>query len=191
MQKEKDILISEFENEMIDYFPNWNIIIEKNNVTTKTFGQRLKKLRESRGLTQKEIGDQLSYKKQNISKIEKGKNKKIPVNKLDFISDQLSVSVAYLLGLEEDDSLHYDKRHYYFLQCPNKKYEPVKKDVFLKPLVYPMETWGIPMDNMMNTVIEGLKTDYELIAFLYFIFTAKKEKQKKIRDIINAIKKIL
>ena len=191
MQNERDILINAFENEMRHYFPNWNAIIEANNIAPETFGQRLRKLRESRGLTQVEMGERLSCGKQNISKIENGKNKNIPVKKLDDLSDLFSVSVAYLLGLDDDDSLYFDKSQYYFWEYPDNKYEFVKKDVLNKPLIYPMETWGNSLENMLKTVIEGLRTDYDLTQFLHLFFTAKKTKQKKIRNIVIAIKKIL
>lgn len=191
MQSERDILINAFENEMMHYFPNWNAIIEANNIAPEIFGQRLRKLRESRGLTQVEMGERLSCGKQNISKIENGKNQNIPVKKLDDLSDLFSVSIAYLLGLNDDDSLQFDKRQYYFWEYPDNKYEFVKEDVLKKPLTFPMETWGNPLENMLKTVIEGLRTDYDLTQFLYLVFTAKKTKQKKIRDIVIAIKKIL
>jgi len=54
-----------------------------------------------------------------------------------------------------------------------------------------METWGNSLENMLKTVIEGLRTDYDLTQFLHLFFTAKKTKQKKIRNIVIAIKKIL
>ena len=191
MQSEKDTLINSFEKKMISYFPNWNTIIDANNVTTKTFGQRLKRLRKSRGLNQVEMGERLSYKKQNISKIENGKNKQIPVDKLDFISDIFSVSIAYLLGLEDDDGVHFDKRHYYFWENPNSEYGLVKEDILNKPLIYPMETWGSPKEEMINIVIEELKTDYDLLDSLYRIFTIEKTKRKNFIDIIKALKNIL
>ncbi|MBE6805643.1 MAG: helix-turn-helix transcriptional regulator [Ruminococcaceae bacterium] len=191
MQNNKELLIEEFKDEMIRYDPNWNVIADLYNVSTEKFGERLKSLRKSRGFTQEYVGEKLSYTKQSINKIEKGKNKKIPVDKLNFISNLFSISVAYLLGLIDDDSVHIDKSEYYFWEHPNNKYVEVRDQVVQKRLTYPMATWGSPTERMLDAVTDELKNDYELLTALYNIFKTEKTKRKQIRGIIKAVEKIL
>lgn len=191
MQNNNEPLIEEFKDEMIRYDPNWNVIVDLYNVSTEKFGERLKELRKSRGFTQEYVGEKLSYTKQSINKIEKGKNKKIPVDKLNFISNLFSISVAYLLGLIDDDSVHIDKSEYYFWEHPNNKYVEVRDQVVQKRLTYPMATWGSPTERMLDAVTDELKNDYELLTALYNIFKTEKTKRKQIRGIIKAVEKIL
>ena len=185
MENNNELLIEEFKDEMIRYDPNWNVIVDLYNVSTEKFGERLKELRKSRGFTQEYVGEKLSYTKQSINKIEKGKNKKIPVDKLNFIS------VAYLIGLIDDDSVHIDKSEYYFWEHPNNKYVEVRDHVVQKRLTYPMATWGSPTERMLDAVTDELKNDYELLTALYNIFKTEKAKRKQIRGIIKAVEKIL
>lgn len=191
MENNNELLIEEFKDEMIRYDPNWNVIVDLYNVSTEKFGERLKELRKSRGFTQEYVGEKLSYTKQSINKIEKGKNKKIPVDKLNFISNLFSISVAYLLGLIDDDSVHIDKSEYYFWEHPNNKYVEVRDHVVQKRLTYPMATWGSPTERMLDAVTDELKNDYELLTALYNIFKTEKAKRKQIRGIIKAVEKIL
>ena len=191
MNDNSELLIEEFNDEMIRYEPNWNAIVDLYDVSTEKFGERLKTLRKSRGFTQEYVGEKLSYTKQSINKIEKGKNKKIPVDKLDFISNLFSVSEAYLLGLIDDDDVHIDKSEYYFWEHPNNKYVEVRDQVVQKRLTYPMATWGSPTERMLDAVTNELKSDYELLTALYNIFKTEKAKRKQIRGIIKAVEKIL
>ena len=191
MENNNELLIEEFKDEMIRYDPNWNVIVDLYNVSTEKFGERLKELRKSRGFTQEYVGEKLSYTKQSINKIEKGKNKKIPVDKLNFISNLFSISVEYLLVLIDDDSVHIDKSEYYFWEHPNNKYVEVRDHVVQKRLTYPMATWGSPTERMLDAVTDELKNDYELLTALYNIFKTEKAKRKQIRGIIKAVEKIL
>lgn len=63
----------------------------------ESIGKRIKKLRESYGITQKKLGEVLGYSEARISYIESGKR---PITKLDLykIADIFKVSVDYFLS---------------------------------------------------------------------------------------------
>ena len=191
MTSELERVINEFSREMQRYYPNWNTIIEVQKIPTEIFGERLKALRKKRGHTQEFMGERLGCSKQAINKIEKGKNKKIPVDKLDMCSELFSVSVAYLLGLEKDDGIHIDKSQYYFWEFPNSKLEYAKEKLIENPLLYPFESWGEPTEIMLNYITNALKNDYELIRIIHHILEVKETTKKDIKGVFKAIEKIL
>ena len=191
MLTEHELLMERFAKEVTTYYPDWNAIINANHITPDIFGKRLEEIRKGQSLKQAEMGERLSYSKQAISKLEKGKNKKIPVDKLEFISNVFSVSVAYLLGLEENKEIAVDKRHYYFWEHPKNDFEYIKKDIFNDTLKYPMETFGASTDKLLTLVIKGLKKDYALLSAIYWILRAEDSKKKTACEIIKSIEKIL
>lgn len=66
-----------------------------------TFGERVKKARERRGITQQEFADRLGYKnKSTITKIENDTND-VTRTKIIEMSRILGVSIGYLMGWEE------------------------------------------------------------------------------------------
>ncbi len=66
------------------------------------FGQRLKELRKSKGITQTELANMLHLSdKSSISRYEKGKNRP-QFDIITKIADILDVSVDYLLGKTEE-----------------------------------------------------------------------------------------
>ena len=65
------------------------------------FGERLKKLRHSKGITQKELAEQLQIGRSSIAEYEAGK--KTPTGPVVAkIAKYFSVSTDYLLGLTDD-----------------------------------------------------------------------------------------
>lgn len=71
-----------------------------------TIGEKIKKIREEKGITQEELSNKLGYKtKSSISKIEKGLAE-FPISKLRKIADALDVDVWEIIGfnsVEIDD----------------------------------------------------------------------------------------
>lgn len=191
MQEEREILIKKFKKEMEEYSPNWEAIIAANNISTEAFGKRFKEFRIKRQCTQTVIGKKLSYSKQSINKIECGKNKKIPVDRLDFMSGLFSVSVAYLLCLIENDGEYVDDTEYYFWEHPNNQYECVKGDVVKPRLNYPMEHFGPPEKTILSLVTDELEGDYKLISTLYGILITKKQKRKEFYKVLKFAEEIL
>lgn len=66
-----------------------------------TIGNRIKRLREEKGLTQTELADLIGTTKQNIYKYETGIITNIPSDKIELMAEKLSVSPAYIMGWAE------------------------------------------------------------------------------------------
>jgi len=66
-----------------------------------TKGDRIRNLRESKGLTQEELAKLLNTKRQTISKYEKGIVTNIPSDRLEEIADILETTPEYILGWEK------------------------------------------------------------------------------------------
>jgi len=71
------------------------------------FGEKLKLLREQKGLKQKELGDILNYVSSAISNYETGRNEP-SMSDLCKIADYFDVSIDYLAGREERNTEVYD-----------------------------------------------------------------------------------
>lgn len=69
-----------------------------------TTGERIKKLREHRGLTQSALGEAIGESKQTIYKYESSIITNIPLSNIEALADALSVSPAYLVGWNSDNS---------------------------------------------------------------------------------------
>ena len=64
-------------------------------------GDRVKLLREQKGMTQEELANQLGYKsKSSVTHIERGRD--IPRSMVVKLADILDTTPAYLMGWEED-----------------------------------------------------------------------------------------
>ena len=63
-----------------------------------TIGERIKTLRELKGLTQTELAELIGTTKQNIYKYETGIITNIPSDKVELISHYLDVSPCYIMG---------------------------------------------------------------------------------------------
>lgn len=70
------------------------------------FGERLKKLREGRSLSQGEFGRLFRVAQTTIGMYEKG-NREPNFNKLKQFADFFGVSIDYLIGHTDDPSKHY------------------------------------------------------------------------------------
>jgi repressor LexA len=66
-----------------------------------TKGERIKKVRESLGISQTELAEKVSSTKQNIYKYENDIITNIPSDKIEAIAEALHTTPAYLMGWEE------------------------------------------------------------------------------------------
>lgn len=66
-----------------------------------TVGQRIRQVRESRGMTQEDLGRLTGTTKQTIFKYETSIVTNIPIDRLEQIATALDVRAAYLLGWED------------------------------------------------------------------------------------------
>ncbi len=69
-----------------------------------TKGERIKKLRESAGMSQTELADKLNTKKQTVYKYETDIVTNIPSDKIERISEIFNVSPAYIMGWSDEKS---------------------------------------------------------------------------------------
>lgn len=67
-----------------------------------TFGKRLKEVRESKSIKAEELGEAIGVNKTTIHRYEKGDFKSIKQDRLEAISNFLSVSSDYLIGKSDD-----------------------------------------------------------------------------------------
>lgn len=68
------------------------------------FGERLRELREKRGLTQEELGKKINQKKANISKYETGKLQP-SIETIDFLANYFNVTADYLLDRTDNPQI--------------------------------------------------------------------------------------
>lgn len=72
--------------------------------------ERLKALRESKGLTQEQVGEVLGVKKATINKYEQGEIQNIKRSNIKKLADLFGVSPTYLMCLEDNGQSGEEKR---------------------------------------------------------------------------------
>jgi len=70
----------------------------------KTLGERIRRIRQVRGLTQTELAHHIGISKTAMNQIESSKTSDPGVSRVTAIARVLQVSSDYLLGLKEDDA---------------------------------------------------------------------------------------
>ena len=70
-----------------------------------TLGEKIRKKRIERDITQEELAKAINTTKQTIYKYEQGIVTNIPSDKIELIAKALDVSPAYLMGWENEDNL--------------------------------------------------------------------------------------
>lgn len=68
-----------------------------------SMGDRIRYLRESRGMTQEELGEKIGVQKSAIRKYEKGEVENIKRSSIKTMCDLFNVSPSYLMGWDEDE----------------------------------------------------------------------------------------
>lgn len=68
-----------------------------------SMGDRIRYLRESRGMTQEELGAKIGVQKAAIQKYEKGMVENIKRSSIKIMADLFGVSPCYLMGWDEED----------------------------------------------------------------------------------------
>ena len=67
-----------------------------------TMGERIRYLRESKGMTQEELGEKIGVQKSAIRKYEKGEVQNIKRSNIKKLADIFGVSPTYLMCLEDE-----------------------------------------------------------------------------------------
>lgn len=73
-----------------------------------TIGQRIKQLREEKGIGLTELAEIVDVSKQSLYKYETGIVTNIPSDKIEAIADALSTTPAYLMGWDNKTTSRYD-----------------------------------------------------------------------------------
>jgi transcriptional regulator with XRE-family HTH domain len=69
------------------------------------FGQRVKKLREQRGLTQRDLADRAGLTRETISNYERGERSDPPLSAITALAKALQVPVAELTAEPEPEAV--------------------------------------------------------------------------------------
>lgn len=200
----EEVLLNKFFDEIKYYAPNYEKIVYANQYGEKlseneiyerkleSFCTNMRLLRKNRRISAETMGERLSCTKQNISKIENKKIKKIPINNLEFIHSRLDVSIAFLLGLTPDDGSEPSLTEYYFWEHPESEFVKIRHRIGQeKPLSYAMDYFGKPSKKIIESLIPKLEKDYELLSALDDILSAQPEVRKANIEIIKNLSKIL
>lgn len=68
-----------------------------------TIGEKIKSLRESKGMSQVELAEKVQASKQTIYKYERGIVTNIPSDKIELLAEALGTTPAYLMGWYEEE----------------------------------------------------------------------------------------
>lgn len=90
------------------------------------FGNRLRELRKSKGLTMKELGKKFSLAESTISGYENG-NRKPDLEMINSFADFFEVSSDYLLGRTDKNTVNIAGEEIYLTEEELKVFEEIKK----------------------------------------------------------------
>lgn len=202
LNDEKTELIKKFQQEIHSYTPDWAKIIRTNQTDenlsiyeildrkTEAFRKRMREMRVSRGMKQQDIAIRMGCSKQYISKIENNITN-IPIERLEEISDIFGISIAYLIGLTDDEVHIPGVEEIYFWEYPQSKYEVIKSEVIEKRLINPLQFVGSEKDKLEEKVLNNLKNHYDLLCLMDEILHYENEKKVKFIKIMRFLIKNL
>lgn len=99
------------------------------------FAERMKKVRELRGLSVEKVASYVGVTPNTYKKYEEGSNKQVRVDRLGKISIALNCSPAYIMRWHDD----YSKYFYPLHLEKEERYLIVSKDMLVRLEVYPEE----------------------------------------------------
>lgn len=131
-----------------------------------TIGDRVKLLREQKGMTQEDLAQKLGYKnKSSVTHIEKGRD--IPRSMVVKLADILETTPQYLMGWDEHPTFPPNRLHAH--------------GATLKPTIRKIAPDEIKDDLKQNEVLKEMSTE-ELLALLDDVTKALKDKQHNQAD---------
>lgn len=83
-------------------------INEKEYSLQKEIGEKIKKLRNRKGISMRELGDNLGVSHAHISKLESGINSP-SVDLLEKLSDFFNIDLSYFFAKEDDDEILFER----------------------------------------------------------------------------------
>lgn len=81
----------------------YNMNTENGGINVRTIGERIRRLRESKGLSSKDLSNSLDINISTYSKLENDK-KSIGVSELKKITEYFSVSADHILGIDKQEN---------------------------------------------------------------------------------------
>lgn len=84
-------------------------------------GDRIKKLRIDRGMTQEELAKKVNTNRQNICRYEKNVLKDIPMSRIVAIAEALDTTPAFLLGYTEEETTARQRIHRAIDELPDEQ----------------------------------------------------------------------
>lgn len=98
---------------------------------SKTIGERIKTARETKGMSQEDLGKSFGATKQTVYKYETGIITNIPLDNLEKMAVALGVSSAYLAGWENTEeyrALHRIAEDMYTTKAPGRMAEDLSAE---------------------------------------------------------------
>jgi len=137
---------------------------------SKKIGQRIKKLREEIGMSQRDLAERFGVLRPTISQMENG-GRKVIAEELIKLSEILNTSVQYLVGLIDQPKIVLQERREKMTKPQMRINVPAKNlDKFKEVLLYIFGKVG-SKPNIGETVI------YKLLYFIDFDYYEKHEEQ--------------
>jgi len=79
-----------------------HVIISTKGDNAMRLNENIKRLRTECGLTQEEVGKQISVSKQTVQRYESGEIPNVPYDKIEMLAKIFGCSRAYLMGWEDE-----------------------------------------------------------------------------------------
>ena len=115
--------------------PDWLMGWDEEEVYTMTVGERIKKARDSKNLSQTELAKLVNISKQTLYKYENNIITNIPSDKIELIAEVLKVSPAFLMGWDKEVEIFQEK-----LDADHNWLDKYLRERFSNPDTKPVDT---------------------------------------------------
>lgn len=124
-----------------------------------TVGDRIRKAREEKGISQTDLAKMVGISKQTLYKYENNIVTNIPSNKIEKIADKLDVSEAYIMGWEEPDYLYTNENAEFLIEVTKMAKNKDFVDRMTKYMSLINEQKNQSIDDMIDFMYEKGKKD--------------------------------
>ena len=124
-----------------------------------TVGDRIRKAREEKGISQTDLAKMVGISKQTLYKYENNIVTNIPSNKIEKIADKLDVSESYIMGWEEPDYLYTNENAEFLIEVTKMAKNKDFVDRMTKYTSLVNEQNNQSIDDMIDFMYEKGKKD--------------------------------
>ena len=124
-----------------------------------TVGDRIRKAREEKGISQTDLAKMVGISKQTLYKYENNIVTNIPSNKIEKIADNLDVSESYIMGWEEHDYLYTNENTEFLIEVTKMAKNKDFVDRMTKYMSLVNEQKNQSIDDMIDFMYEKEKKD--------------------------------